>query len=376
LTTEPELLGRLPEQFFTGILQAAAEARAQPGERFIDLGRGNPDLPPPPEAIEAVREAMLHTADPTVHGYPPFQGMPELREAIAARYRADHGVTLDPDTEVAVVPGTKTGIMLVTLACADRGDGVLLPDPGYPDYHSAVALAGARHVALPLDGAAGWQPRFDGLRGALCALNWPSNPCAVLAADGVMEQAVAWAHETGTWLVHDIAYGFLGFERRVASILEMPGAREVATELWSPSKIYGMAGWRVGFLVGNAEVVGRVRTLVDHMFAGVPVAIQRGLLAALTGDQAHVAERRERYRARRDVLVGALPGLRRPEGSFYAWWELPDGLTPEEIIRRARVGVAPGIGFGSRGAGHVRLSLAVPDEDAAEGAARLGALVS
>jgi aminotransferase len=162
----------------------------------------------------------------------------------------------------------------------------------------------------------------------------------------------------------------------VPSILEVPGAREVATELWSPSKIYGMAGWRVGFLVGNAEVVGRVRTLVDHMFAGVPVAIQRGLLAALTGDQAHVAERRERYRARRDVLVDGLPGLRRPEGSFYAWWDLPDGLTPEEIIRRARVGVAPGVGFGSRGAGHVRLSLAVPDEDVAEGAARLGALVS
>ena len=111
---------------------------------------------------------MLHTADPTVHGYPPFQGMPELREAIADRYRTDHGVSLDPDTEIAVVPGTKTGIMLVTLACADTGDGVLLPDPGYPDYHSAVALAGARHVALPLDGAAGWQPRFAGARGALC----------------------------------------------------------------------------------------------------------------------------------------------------------------------------------------------------------------
>jgi L-glutamine---4-(methylsulfanyl)-2-oxobutanoate aminotransferase len=369
-----DLLDRLPAQFFTGILQAAAEARAQPGERFIDLGRGNPDLPPPPEAIEAVREAMLHTADPTVHGYPPFQGMPELREAIAARYLADHGVELDPEREVAVVPGTKTGIMLVTLACAGPGDDVLLPDPGYPDYHSAVALAGARYVPLPMDEAAGWQPVFEGARGALAALNFPSNPCAVLAADGTMEEAVSWAHERRSWLVHDLAYGFLGFTRRARSILEVPGAREVATELWSPSKIYGMAGWRAGFLVGSAEVVGRVRTLVDHMFAGVPVAIQRGLLAALTGDQAHVAERRERYRARRDVLLAALPGLREPEGSFYAWWKLPEGLTAEEIVTRARVGVAPGIGFGSRGAGHVRLSLAVPDADVAEGAARLGVL--
>jgi aminotransferase len=371
-----ELVDRLPAQFFTGILKAAAEARAQPGDRFIDLGRGNPDLPPPPEAIEAVREAMLHVADPTVHGYPPFQGMPELREAIAARYLGDYGVTLDPEREVAVIPGTKTGIMLVTLACAEPGQDVLLPDPGYPDYHSGIALAGARHVPLPLDGQAGWQPGFGDLRGALCALNWPSNPCAVLAAEGVLEEAVAWAHATGTPLVHDIAYGFLGFERRVRSILEVPGAREVATELWSPSKIYGMAGWRVGFLVGNAEIVGRVRTLVDHLFAGVPVAIQRGLLAALTGDQGHVAERRARYLARRDLLMEHLPGLTRPEGSFYAWWKLPDGLTPEEIVRRARIGVAPGIGFGSRGAGYARLSLAVPDEDVAEGAVRLGALVT
>jgi aminotransferase len=375
LTSEPELLGRLPEQFFAGILKAAAEARAQPGERFIDLGRGNPDLPPPPEAIEAVREAMLHTADPGVHGYPPFQGLPELREAIAAHYLREHGVTLDPEREVAVVPGTKTGIMLVTMACAGPGDVVLLPDPGYPDYHSAVALAGARTEPLPMVESAGWQPSFDGLRGALAALNFPSNPCAVLAADGVLEDAVAWAHAQGSWLVHDIAYGFLGFDRRARSILEVPGAADVATELWSPSKIYGMAGWRVGFLVGAAEVVGRVRTLLDHLFAGVPVAIQRGLLAALTGDQAHVAERRERYRARRDVLVGAVPGLTRPEGSFYAWWKLPEGLTPEEIVRRARVGIAPGVGFGSRGAGHGRLSLAVPDEDVAEGAARLSSLL-
>jgi L-glutamine---4-(methylsulfanyl)-2-oxobutanoate aminotransferase len=371
----PELLGRLPEQFFTGILKAAAEARAQPGERFIDLGRGNPDLPPPPAAIEAVREAMLHVADPSVHGYPPFQGMPALREAIAARYRADYGVELDPEVEVAVIPGTKTGIMLVCLACAGPGDDILLPDPGYPDYHSGVALAGARAAALPLEESAGWQPSFDGVHGALVALNYPSNPCAILAADGVMEEAVAWAHAKGAWIVHDIAYGFLGFERRVRSVLEVPGAREVATELWSPSKIYGMAGWRVGFLVGNAEIVGRVKTLLDHLFAGVPAAIQRGLLAALTGDQGHVSERRERYRARRDVLVSALPGLARPEGSFYAWWKLPEGLTPEEIIRRARVGVAPGPGFGSRGAGYARLSLAVPDEDVAEGAARLAALL-
>src|SRR3954470_14754729 len=138
----PDLLARLPEQYFTRILAAAAAARARPGPRFIDLGRGNPDLPPPPRALEAVREAMLETATPAVHGYPPFDGQRGLREAIARRYALDHGVTLDPDREVAVVPGTKTGIMLAALATAGRGDAVALPDPGYPDYLSGAALAG------------------------------------------------------------------------------------------------------------------------------------------------------------------------------------------------------------------------------------------
>src|SRR3954453_23879425 len=150
----PRLFHRPPEQYFTRILAAAAEARAKPGPRFIDLGRGNPDLPPPPRAIEALRAA-------DVHGYAPFQGEPGLREAIVARYAADHGVELDPEREVAVIPGTKTGIMFAAIAAAGRGDAILLPDPGYPDYLSGVALTNARMVPLPLDDAAGWQPDFD-----------------------------------------------------------------------------------------------------------------------------------------------------------------------------------------------------------------------
>src|SRR4051812_25695826 len=150
----PPLFGRLPEQYFTRILAAAAEARAKPGPRFIDLGRGNPDLPPPPRALDAMRAA-------DAHGYPPFQGEPALREAIAARYAADHGVELDPEREVAVIPGTKTGIMFAAVAAAGRGDTVLLPDPGYPDYVSGVALAGARMAPLPLEENAGFQPDFD-----------------------------------------------------------------------------------------------------------------------------------------------------------------------------------------------------------------------
>jgi len=231
-----------------------------------------------------------------------------------------------------------------------------------------------RKVALPLDAAAGWQPDFDALgdeRPALVVLNYPSNPCAACEAPGTFEAAVAWAHERGGWLLNDLAYAFLAFDgRRARSVLEVDGAREVAVELWSPSKVYGMAGWRVGFAVGNAEVVGRIRMLLDHLHAGVPVALQLGLVAALSGDQGHVAERFEVYRRRREVLVEGL-GLEAPEGTFYAWWRLPDGLTTERLLEQARVAVAPGEGFGSRGAGYARLSLAVDDDDLAEGVARL-----
>ena len=377
----PAVLERLPEQYFTRILAAAAAARARPGPRFIDLGRGNPDLPPPARALEAAAGALRETATPGVHGYPPFDGQPALREAIARRYSDDHGVELDPEREVAVIPGTKTGIMLAAVAAAGRGDVVLLPDPGYPDYLSGVALAGAEVAPLPLDASAGWQPDFAAVaaeRPALMLLNYPSNPCSVCEAPGTFEAAVAYARERGSWLVHDLAYGFLAFDgRRARSVLEIAGAREVAAELWSPSKVYGMAGWRVGFLVGNAELVARVQTLLDHVAAGVFTAVQRGLQAALEGDQADVAERREVYRRRRDALVERLGDtVTVPEGTFYAWWRLPDGVTVEELVERARVGLAPGEGFGARGAGWARISLAVPDEDVVEGAERLAGALS
>jgi aminotransferase len=371
----PPLFSRLPEQYFARILATSAAAAAAPGEPFIDLGRGNPDLPPPGHAIEALRAE-------TYHAYAPFRGLPALREAIAHRYREDHGVELDPEREVAVIPGTKTGIMLVAVAAAAEGDTILLPDPGYPDYPSGVGLAGAREGVLPLEPSAGFQPDWDGVgEAALAVLNYPSNPCAVCERPGTFEAAVAWAHDRGAWLMHDLAYGFLAFDgHRARSILEVEGARDVAIELWSPSKIYGMAGWRVGFAVGNAELVERVNLLLDHSAVGVWSGLQHGLIAALRSDQSDVAERAGIYRARRDRLVGALRGagaeIAVPEGTFYAWWKLPSGLTPERLISDARVGVAPGEGFGSRGAGWARLSLALPDASVDAAAARLAGVLS
>jgi aspartate/methionine/tyrosine aminotransferase len=178
--------------------------------------------------------------------------------------------------------------------------------------------------------------------------------------------------ERGGWLLHDLAYDRLTFDGLQArSVLAAPGARDVAVELWSPSKVYGIAGWRIGFLVGNAELVGRVQELIDHATAGVWTGLQRGLEAALRGDQASVEERRRLYERRRDLMAEAVPGLAPPEGTFYAWWKLPDGLTAERLLDEHRVAVAPGEGFGARGSGWARLSLAIPDEDVAEAARRL-----
>jgi aminotransferase len=377
----PSRLGALPEQFFTGVLAESARAAKAPGAPFIDVGRGNPDIPPPPHAVEALRVAALETATPAVHGYPPFGGQADLRAAIAERYRADHGVELDPEREVAVIPGTKTGIMLACLATAGDGDAILLPDPGYPDYLSGAALAGARVVALPLRAANGFQPDFDEAGAAvaspaLTVLNYPSNPTGAVEAPGTFEAAVAFAHERGSWLLNDMAYGFLAFdEHRARSILEVGGARDVAIELWSASKIYGMAGWRVGFTVGSATLVARIQTLMDHIAAGVWTGVQRGLAAALRSDQADVAARRAIYWARRDLLVDALTAAGAApapaQGSFFVWWPLPDGLTAAALITETRVGVAPGEGFGAQGAGWVRLSLAVADDELAEAARRL-----
>ncbi len=371
----PHRLERLPEQYFTGLLARVAAAAAEEGEEVVDLGRGNPDVPPPPHVVEALAEAAR---DPSAHGYPPFRGIPELREALAARYRDVYGVEVDPQAEIAVVPGTKTAIVELALCLAERGDSILLPDPGYPDYTSGVALAGARELRLPLDPEAGFSPHFAAApRDAVAAvyLNYPSNPCAASAPPGVFAAAVAYARETGAAVVHDFAYGDLVFDGlRPRSFLAEPGAAEAGVELFSMSKSYGMAGWRLGFVVGNAEIVERVNLLQDHARAGVFRPVQEAAVAALTGPQETVEERRALYERRRDRVVGALPGAR-SDSTFYVWWRLPGGLTPEGLLAETRVAVAPGEGFGPHGAGWARISLATPDERLDAGLARLRAVV-
>lgn len=376
MRARPDRLERLPEQYFAGLLARVAAAAAEAGEEVADLGRGNPDVPPPPHVVRALDEAAR---DPAAHGYPPFRGIPALREALAARYADVYGVELDPEREVAVVPGTKTAIVELALCLAERGETILLPDPGYPDYTSGVALAGAREVRVPLDPDAAFAPDLAGApRDGVAALylNYPSNPCAASAPPGVFAEAVAYAAGTGAVVVHDFAYGDLMFDGlRPQSFLAEPGAREVGVEMFSMSKSYGMAGWRLGFVVGNAEVVERVNLLQDHVRAGVFRPLQDAGVAALTGPQESVEARRALYERRRDRVVAALPGTR-SDSTFYVWWRLPEGLTPERILAEQRVAVAPGEGFGARGEGWARISLATPDERLDAGLERLSRLVA
>jgi aminotransferase len=356
----PERIERLPQQYFTALLARVAAAAAEGGEPLVDLGRGNPEVGPPPHVAEALSASA---ARPDVHGYAPFAGLPALKEAIAVRYGEVYGVHLDSVREVAVLPGTKTGLMEFALCAVERGGTIVLPDPGYPDYFSAVALAGARHVSF-----AGFDVAGDAMY-----LNFPTNPTATAAPDGVFDDAVAWAQRNDAWVMHDFAYGDLVFDgRKPKSFLAAEGARHVGIELFSMSKSYGMAGWRVGFALGNAELVRRIETLQDHAFAGIFRPVQEAGIAALTGPQGSVEERRATYEHRRDRALAALGGLEsRSEGTFFVWFQLPDGVTVERILMDQRVALAPGEGFGARGAGWARLSLAVSDETLDLGLERL-----
>jgi aminotransferase len=359
----PRRLERLPEQYFTALLARVAAAAALDGEPLVDLGRGNPDVGPPPHVAAALDE---WARKPDVHGYAPFAGIPELKQAIAARYRDVYGVEVDPAREVAVLPGSKTGLMEFAQVTVEKGGTIALPDPGYPDYFSAVALVDAKLATF--DPLAPDLPEADAVY-----LNYPSNPVAACAPDGVFEQTIEHARRAHAWVLHDFAYGDLVFDgRRPQSFLAADGAREVGLELFSMSKTYGMAGWRLGFAIGNAELVARLENLQNHQFAGVFVPLQRAGVAALTGPQSSVEERRATYERRRDEALRALAGVEaHSEGTFFVWFRLPDGVTPERLLEEQRVAVAPGEGFGARGAGWARLSLATADGPLALGLERL-----
>jgi aminotransferase len=252
---------------------------------------------------------------------------------------------------------------------------VVLPDPWYPDYPSGPALAGAALETVPLDPLVGWQPDFSRVPRedvAALYLNYPSNPCAAVVRNGTFERAIEYARETDAAVVHDFAYADLLFDgRKPHSFLATPGAKDIGVEMFSTSKSYGMAGWRLGFVLGNAEIVDRINLLNDHSRVGIFRPIQEAGIAALTGPQDSVAERAATYERRRDRVLEVVDAV--SEGTFYVWFKLPEGLTSEQLLTEHRLALAPGEGFGPSGAGWARISLAVTDETLEVGLERLTA---
>jgi alanine-synthesizing transaminase len=362
---------RLPPYVFNIVNQLKAEARAR-GEDIIDFGMGNPDQPTPRHIVEKLVEVAQRS---NTHRYSVSRGIPRLRRAICNWYRARYAVNLDPDSQAIVTIGSKEGLAHLALATMGAGDTVLVPNPAYPIHPYGFIIAGAdvRHVRL-VPGV----DFFEELRRAIqeswpkpkmLVLNFPGNPTTQCVEIDFFEQVVAIAREHGIWVVHDLAYADLVFDGyRAPSILQVPGAEEVAVEFFSLSKSYNMPGWRVGFMCGNRELVAALARIKSYLDYGTFTPIQVAAIAALEGPQDCVREIRHRYQRRRDVLCEGLEAIgweiEKPKATMFVWAPIPEQYREmgslefsKKLLSDAKVAVSPGIGFGEYGDTHVRFGL-------------------
>jgi LL-diaminopimelate aminotransferase len=375
----------LPPYLFAKIDLMKSEIQ-KTGADLIDLGIGDPDLPTPGHIIAALEQAAR---DPKNHRYPSYSGMMEFREAVAHWYGRRFGETLNPAAEVIALIGSKEGIAHIPLAFINPRDIVLVPDPGYPVYNTATLFAGGQPYFMPLLRKNNFLPDFAAIppevarQAKLMYLNYPNNPTAAVADLAFYEEAVAFARRHQIILCHDAAYTELCFDGyRPCSILEVPGAKEVAVEFHSLSKTYNMTGWRIACVVGNAEIVaalGQVKTNID---SGVSQAIQQAGIAALSGDQTYLDTLRGIYQERRDLLTGGLKDagldVAVPKATFYLWITVPPGFTSESLtahlLTQAAIVTTPGNGFGKSGEGYIRMALTVDKSLIAEAVRRIKAL--
>jgi len=362
---------RLPPYVFNAIGELCLKAR-RAGEDIIDFGMGNPDEPTPPHIVDKLIEA---TAKVSNHRYSVSRGVYKLRLAICDWYARRYGVVLDPDSEAIVTIGSKEGIGHLALAVLDRGDVVLAPTPTYPIHQYGCIIAGAEVLGIPLqDGVEFIEEMRVAVRQApshpkLLIINFPHNPTTATIDHQFMQRVVDFARQNDMLVVHDLAYADLCFDGyRAPSILEVPGAREVAVEFFTLSKSYNMPGWRVGFAVGNRAMIAALTRLKSYFDYGIFAPVQVAAIAALNGPQQCVTEIVEKYRRRRDVLIG---GLNRagwpvtpPRATMFVWAPIPEPFREmgslefaKFLLREARIAVSPGVGFGAAGDGHVRFAL-------------------
>lgn len=361
-------LTKLPQYVFARLDELKANARAQ-GVDLIDLGMGNPDGATPAPIVEA---AIAAIQDRKHHGYPPFEGTANFRKAITNWYQRRYGVMLDSEGEALPLLGSKEGLTHLALAYLDPGDVVLVPSPSYPPHFRGPLIAGATLYPLMLKAEQDWLidlgaiPDEVAQKAKILYFNYPSNPTTATAPREFFEEIVAFAKKHEILLVHDQAYAELAFDGyQPTSLLEIPGAKEIGVEFHTLSKTYNMAGWRVGFVVGNRQVIQGLRTLKTNLDYGIFSAIQTAAETALNLPDRYLVEVQERYRTRRDFLIEGLAELGwsvpKPSATMYLWIPCPPGMGSTDfalsVLQKTGVVVTPGNAFGAGGEGYVRISL-------------------
>jgi len=356
------------------------------GVDVIDLGVGDPDLPTPPHIVERLKEAA---EDPENHRYPSYNGLFSFRRAVSDWYKRRFGVDLDPEREVIALIGSKEGIAHLPLAFVDPGDVVLVPNPAYPVYHIGTIFAGGRPYYMPLLEENGFLPDLEKIpkdiarRAKLIFVNYPNNPTAAVADLDFFERLKRFAKKYNIIVCHDAAYTELSYDGyRPPSFLEVKGSKEIAIEFHSLSKTYNMTGWRIGFAVGNAEVIKALKEVKSNIDSGVFQAVQWAAIAALEGSEDAVEKNRGVFQERRDILIDGLRkiGLRvqRAKATFYLWARVPNGYSSaffsRFLLERAGIVTTPGSGFGDAGEGYIRIALTVPKERIIEAVKRLANL--
>lgn len=376
------LLKSLPKQFFASLVQKVGRYTEQ-GADVINLGQGNPDQPTPGHIVEKLKKAA---ENPLNHKYSPFRGLKSFKEAAAAFYKREYGVELDADEEIAILFGGKAGLVEIPQCLLNPGETILVPDPGYPDYWSGVELARAKMVTMPLKEENDFLPDYSELgeedlaAAKLMFLNYPNNPTGAIADRDFFEETIHLAKENEICVVHDFAYGAIGFDgKRPYSFLQTEGAKDVGIEIYTLSKTYNMAGWRVGFAAGNKSVISAINLLQDHMYVSLFGAIQEAAAEALLGPQQCVSDLNDLYESRRNVLMNGLKNIgwevSAPKGSFFAWLKVPEPFNSIEfadfLLEKAHIAVAPGVGFGEYGEGYVRVGLLTSEERLQEAVSRI-----
>lgn len=365
-------LDNIPPYLFAEIDKKKEEAIKR-GIKVLNLGIGDPDLPTPPHIVSALYESAKIVSN---QKYPPYEGTKEFRQAVAEWYERRFNVTLDPEKEVLTLIGSKEGIAHIFLAFVDPGDIALIPDPGYPVYNVATILAGGIPYKFPLKPDT-YLPDFSSIpedvarKARIMFLNYPNNPTAAVADLSVFEEAVAFAKKYDIILCHDNAYSEITFDGFVApSILQVKGAKDIAVEFHSLSKTYNMTGWRIGFAVGNRDIIDGLSIVKTNVDSGVFMAIQSAGIAAFKGPQDIVEENRKVISRRRDIFI---EGLRRlgwnikpPKGTFYLWVPIPKSFESSiefagYLLEKTGIVVPPGIGYGENGEGYFRIALTVDD---------------